>query len=140
MRAWAGAGEWRKLAVAIKTVVFQNGEDDSYTKHVASEAAIASNLMHKNVVNTYSHDIRNITTGPAVSERSLNECSTTPVSVAAAMYSWPWVSLCCVSMSGLQGCGVDRNEHAAPCTRFGFLHASLECAGVCLGVCCAVRV
>eukprot|EP00892_Ulva_mutabilis_P005445 jgi/Ulvmu1/3272/UM151_0020.1 len=57
-------GEWRKLAVAIKTVVFQNGEDDSYTKHVASEAAIASNLMHKNVVNTYSHDIRNITTGP----------------------------------------------------------------------------
>lgn len=58
------AGEWRKLAVAIKTVVFQNGEDDSYTKHVASEAAIASNLMHKNVVNTYSHDIRNITTGP----------------------------------------------------------------------------
>jgi hypothetical protein len=57
------AGEWRKMPVAIKTVVFQNGQDDVYTSLVASEAAIASNLVHKNVVTTYSHDIRNITVG-----------------------------------------------------------------------------
>jgi hypothetical protein len=58
------SGEWRKLPVAIKTVVFQKGEDDAYTSLVASEAAIASNLVHKNVVTTYSHDIRNINVGP----------------------------------------------------------------------------
>lgn len=50
--------------MAIKTVVFQKGEDDAYTSLVASEAAIASNLVHKNVVTTYSHDIRNIIVGP----------------------------------------------------------------------------
>lgn len=50
--------------MAIKTVVFQKGEDDAYTSLVASEAAIASNLVHKNVVTTYSHDIRNIIIGP----------------------------------------------------------------------------
>ena len=49
--------------MAIKTVVFQKGEDDAYTSLVASEAAIASNLVHKNVVTTYSHDIRNIVGG-----------------------------------------------------------------------------
>lgn len=54
------AGEWRKYPVAIKTVVFQNSADESYTSVLASEAAIASNMVHRNVVTTYSHDIRNV--------------------------------------------------------------------------------
>jgi hypothetical protein len=43
--------------VAIKTVLFQSGPGDNQTAVVASEAAIASNLVHDNVVATYSHDI-----------------------------------------------------------------------------------
>lgn len=46
--------------MAVKTVIFSsNGElaNDRQTGRVASEAAIASNLAHENVVATYSHDI-----------------------------------------------------------------------------------
>eukprot|EP00892_Ulva_mutabilis_P009198 jgi/Ulvmu1/6650/UM003_0288.1 len=50
-------GEWRGLPVAIKIVLFQSGADDAQVAQVASEAAIASNLSHTNVVATYSHDI-----------------------------------------------------------------------------------
>ena len=51
----ARAGAWRGLEVAIKTVVFPGA--DEQMAQVASEAAIASNLSHRNVVATYSHDI-----------------------------------------------------------------------------------
>ena len=44
--------------MAIKTVIF-SGVDQN-TALVASEAAIASNLSHENVVSTYSHDIVDI--------------------------------------------------------------------------------
>lgn len=47
--------------MAIKTVLFQSGSGDDQTSRVASEAAIASNLVHRNIVSTYSHDIRNVT-------------------------------------------------------------------------------
>lgn len=53
----AHAGAWRGLEVAIKTVVFQSAGADEQMAQVASEAAIASNLSHRNVVATYSHDI-----------------------------------------------------------------------------------
>ena len=43
--------------MAIKTVVFQTGPAESQLAKVASEAAIASNLHHENVVMTYAHDI-----------------------------------------------------------------------------------
>jgi hypothetical protein len=43
--------------VAIKTVLFQSGESNHFATTVAGEAAIASNLSHRNVVATYSHDI-----------------------------------------------------------------------------------
>jgi hypothetical protein len=44
--------------VAIKTVLFQSsGDSDRATSLVASEAAIATNLSHPNVVATYTHDI-----------------------------------------------------------------------------------
>jgi hypothetical protein len=46
--------------VAIKTVVFESGSHTSQTALVASEAAIASNLMHNNIVKTYKHDVRTI--------------------------------------------------------------------------------
>lgn len=54
------AGEWRGLEVAIKTVLFQSGDGDNQTALVASEAAIASNLVHHNIVSTYSHEICNV--------------------------------------------------------------------------------
>lgn len=43
--------------MAIKTVIFSSAGADQYTALVASEAAIASNLSHDNIVSTYSHDI-----------------------------------------------------------------------------------
>jgi hypothetical protein len=48
------------VEVAIKTVIFQNAVNEHMTAVVASEAAIASNLTHCNIVATYSHDICNI--------------------------------------------------------------------------------
>lgn len=67
------AGQWRGLEVAIKTVIFSSSGGDGETELVASEAAIASNLGHPNVVATYSHDILDIskattsTAGPELS-------------------------------------------------------------------------
>ena len=57
---FAHAGEWRGLEVAIKTIVFESGVEDNQTARVASEAAIASNLVHSNVVSTYSHSIASV--------------------------------------------------------------------------------
>jgi hypothetical protein len=57
------AGEWQGIPVAIKTVVFQGGHDESTSSLIVSEAAIASNLFHKNVVATYCHDIRSLVNG-----------------------------------------------------------------------------
>jgi hypothetical protein len=54
------AGQWRGIPVAIKTLIFQDGKGDHQTTLVASEAAIASNLVHRNIVATYSHDICNV--------------------------------------------------------------------------------
>jgi hypothetical protein len=51
------AGQWRGLPVAIKTMVFQSDDHDCQISKVASEVAIASNLVHHNIVATYSHDI-----------------------------------------------------------------------------------
>lgn len=51
------AGQWRGLKVAIKTVVFQSDLVDGPISRVASETVIASNLIHQNIVATYSHDI-----------------------------------------------------------------------------------
>lgn len=43
--------------MAIKTLLFQSSDADNQTAKVASEVAIASNLVHHNIVATYSHDI-----------------------------------------------------------------------------------
>lgn len=53
----ARAGQWRGLSVAIKTLVFQSDSADNQLNKVASEVAIASNLVHHNIVATYSHDV-----------------------------------------------------------------------------------
>jgi hypothetical protein len=55
------AGEWRGLEVAIKTVIFQSSNKESKASAIASEAAIATNLTHRNIVATYAHDICNVT-------------------------------------------------------------------------------
>jgi hypothetical protein len=54
------AGDWRGLAVAVKTVVFQSDLWDGPITRVASETVIASNLVHPNIVATYSHDISTV--------------------------------------------------------------------------------
>lgn len=54
------AGEWRGLEVAIKTVIFSSGGADQQMAQVSSEAAIASNLSHRSIVATYSHDILDV--------------------------------------------------------------------------------
>lgn len=46
--------------MAIKTVVFSCEEGDKQMAQVASEAAIASNLSHRSIVATYSHDITEV--------------------------------------------------------------------------------
>eukprot|EP00892_Ulva_mutabilis_P012786 jgi/Ulvmu1/9880/UM057_0035.1 len=53
-------GEWRGLDVAIKTVIFQSCGGDQQAIVVATEAAIATTLVHPNVVATYSHDILDV--------------------------------------------------------------------------------
>eukprot|EP00892_Ulva_mutabilis_P000885 jgi/Ulvmu1/10798/UM069_0033.1 len=53
-------GQWRGLEVAIKTVVFESDARDNQTALVASEAAIASNLVHPSIVATYWHDVRTV--------------------------------------------------------------------------------
>lgn len=46
--------------MAIKTVVFESDARDNQTALVASEAAIASNLVHPHIVATYWHDVRTV--------------------------------------------------------------------------------
>lgn len=66
-----GAGQWRGVEVAIKTVVLSSDDADQVTSSVAREAAIATNLGHANVVATYSHDVCVL---PAPSPRELGVC------------------------------------------------------------------
>lgn len=48
--------------MAIKTLVFQSDSAaDNQLQKVASEVAIASNLVHRNIVATYSHDVSPVT-------------------------------------------------------------------------------
>lgn len=54
-------GEWRGLPVAIKTVVFQSSASDDQLTLIASEAAISSSLVHRNIVATYAHDVKHLT-------------------------------------------------------------------------------
>ena len=62
------AGQWRGLEAAIKTVIFQSRAADAIKATVASEAAIATNLTHSNVVATYGHDICSATGGGGSSQ------------------------------------------------------------------------
>lgn len=65
------AGEWQGIPVAIKTVVFQGGDDQTQSSLIVSEAAIASNLFHKNVVATYCHDVRSLMCGGVGNEEGV---------------------------------------------------------------------
>lgn len=57
--------------MAIKTIVFESAPLEHQTATLASEAAIASNLSHRNVVGTYSYDIRAIDAAMQANELSL---------------------------------------------------------------------
>lgn len=59
----ARAGEWRGLPVAIKTMDFRADGPNSVaedTAPLAQEAAIAINLVHRNLVATYYTDVRQV--------------------------------------------------------------------------------
>lgn len=43
--------------MAIKTMAFQSNAGDRQVQHVAREAAIASALVHRNIVATYSTEV-----------------------------------------------------------------------------------
>ena len=57
----SGAGTWRGLNVAVKTVIFQGANMDSDSmRRATTEASIAYNLAHPNIVATYSHELKSI--------------------------------------------------------------------------------
>lgn len=51
------AGSWRNLEVAIKTVVFESAPGEAESA-AANECRIAADLVHPNLVATYSHFVR----------------------------------------------------------------------------------
>ena len=78
------AGSWRNLDVAIKTIVVQSTSADAQIAGVASEAAIASNLVHKNVVATYSHDVCTI------GDAAANELAVFKFYLIQVRRPWKW--------------------------------------------------
>jgi hypothetical protein len=90
------AGEWRGLQVAIKTVVFQSDLLDAPISRVASETVIATNLIHPNIVATYSHDISAVG-GGAEGEPELGIYKFYPIQVRSQrnIVSWIFLSLIC---------------------------------------------
>lgn len=59
------AGEWQGLPVAVKSIVFDSAPsgDGDPTAAFAKEAAIATHLSHRNIVATYTHDVRTVDGG-----------------------------------------------------------------------------
>lgn len=89
------AGLWRGLPVAIKTILFQSEPQQQQTESIASEAAIASNLSHKNVVATYSHDIRSVDNPGATNELAVFKfylVQVRPASLRCAALGFPAIS------------------------------------------------
>ena len=60
----ARAGQWRGLDVAIKTVTLEGAPSSSQKGRASREAAIASNLVHPNIMATYSHDVQAVPSAP----------------------------------------------------------------------------
>jgi hypothetical protein len=54
------AGTWRGLEVAIKSIIFEGPHSGGLPSTAASEAAIASTLVHPNIVATYAHELRSV--------------------------------------------------------------------------------
>ena len=55
-------GRWRELDVAVKTVLFSHtkGSGNGPEKRAVMEAAVASTIVHPNIVATYHYDIKRI--------------------------------------------------------------------------------
>lgn len=51
-------GIWKGLEVAIKTVVFQDRDEDGTAERVFKEAAIACNMSHEHIVNSFTNDLK----------------------------------------------------------------------------------
>jgi serine/threonine protein kinase len=51
-------GIWKGLEVAVKTIVFQDKFDDGKAERVFKEAAIACNMNHEHIVNTFTHELK----------------------------------------------------------------------------------
>ena len=54
------AGRWQGRNVAIKTVLFQSSDVTDKTQLLAHEAAVATGLVHRNLVATYAHEIAQV--------------------------------------------------------------------------------
>lgn len=51
-------GIWKGLEVAIKTVVFQDRDEDGTAERVFKEAAIACNMSHEHIVNSFTNELK----------------------------------------------------------------------------------
>jgi hypothetical protein len=55
---------WKGLEVAVKTVVFQDrldalgGGESEHVARIFEEVAIAANMSHPHIVNTFSHELK----------------------------------------------------------------------------------
>jgi hypothetical protein len=78
--------------VAVKTIIFSCSPSADEADSIAKEAAIASNLCHRNIVNTYDYDIKDVTHTTAGAE--LGVCKFYLVQVSVCVY----LCLFCVAM------------------------------------------
>ncbi|KAG2445598.1 hypothetical protein HXX76_000209 [Chlamydomonas incerta] len=53
-------GTWRGLPVAVKSMVFGSDDHTRHQQRPLMEAAISSNLVHPNIVTTYSYELREV--------------------------------------------------------------------------------
>ncbi|KAG2445595.1 hypothetical protein HXX76_000207 [Chlamydomonas incerta] len=53
-------GTWRGLEVAVKSMIFGPDNSSRHQQRPLMEAAISSNLVHPNIVTTYSYELREV--------------------------------------------------------------------------------
>ena len=89
--------------MAIKTVVFESDARDNQTALVASEAAIASNLVHQSIVATYWHDVRTVSDARGLELGIFKLClvQVRPPHAWAPVLEPPCGSLCTVPGHGM---------------------------------------
>jgi hypothetical protein len=115
---WSAAGVWRGLEVAVKAIVFSCDAAGEEANIIAKEAAIASNLAHRNVVATYSYDVLDVTQATGC---ELGICKFYLIQVCgSARHSScmrPLVSICTLYLT----CTRELFIHTCSCNMFMFM-------------------